>query len=200
MNISILDSPKRYWVATILKSNFFEEEIKRKKGGMSDWSDDYKLYDTACYFCEYKNFECTPKNIQEYLLKHLNELDEYEHEIRLKLQKHILENTFLDVPIDRITIPDLLSSKIKIGGYFNGFKVVNIKNNPQSSGFKYMNGWTSREYDIQVDLLSEPKYEKFKTLDIRLNSIGISKTDVILPESTEKLFDMCYNIEKYFND
>lgn len=64
MNISIYDSPKTYWVATILKSNFFEEEIKRNKR-MSDWSDDYKLYDTACYYCEYKNFECTPKKHTE---------------------------------------------------------------------------------------------------------------------------------------
>lgn len=197
MNISIYDSPKRYWVATILKSNFFEEEIVRKKS-MFDWSDDYKLYDTACYYCEYKNFECTPKNIQKYLLDHLNELEEYEYEICLKLEEYILNNTFSDVPIERIIIPDLLSSKIKVGEYFNGFKVNIINNNIPCSFKHHMNGWQLRDYNIRVDLLSEPKYEKFKTLDITLTDIGISRTDVILPESTDQLFDMCYNTEKYF--
>lgn len=130
-------------------------------------------------------------------------MDEYEFEICLKLEEYILNNTFSDVPIERIMIPDFLSSTIKIGEYFNGFKVVKIKNNnvqygPKHSGFKHTNGWQLRECNIQVDLLSEPKYGKFKTLDMRLTNIGISRTDVILPESTEQLFDMCYNTEKYF--
>lgn len=198
MNITILDSPKRYWVATILKSNFFEEEIKRGYSSMRDWSDDYILYDRACYYCEYKNFDCTPKNIREYILEHLNELDEYEHDICLKLREYIMENNFSDAPIDRIILPELLSSKIKIGGYFNGFKVIKNQNCVQSNGITHMNGWTSLEYDIQIDLLSESKYGKFKTLDVGLNTIGISRTNVVLPESTEKLFDMCYSAEKYF--
>lgn len=197
MNIGILNSPRRHWVATSIKNRFPNFLEKMTSEGFSDWSGDYEIYNSSCYFNESKDFSYAPKDIAEYLNENIGELDNLKSNLVKKFQTLIIDTQFEEVPVVKMQILKHIKTSLNIGQHFMGLEVEPINYWADVTNYHY-NGWTAHTSNRKINFLTDEHYGRFFTKDVMLYDIGISRTNMTLPNSTDELFDMCYNPQNYF--